>query len=266
MARPSLRGARVYAVLLAGLLAGCSANAQTGASTSHAPHLLREGMLTICTSVPYEPFEYDLDGETVGFDIDLATKVADRLKLQPVFLNKDFDAISSGELLNVDACDLAIAGLSITGDRARALDFSSPYFNAAQAMVVPHSTTGTSLADFAGKQIAVQGGSTAETYVTDNAPSTSDVVTFESPEAMAEAVSHGLVAAAVYDNTVVGDIVAHHSDLKVAAQFDTGEQYGMAVQKNGNVELLRVVNDVIATLKSDGGYQKIYDKWFGAAS
>jgi len=266
MARPSLHGARLYAVLLAGLLAGCSANAQTGASTSHSPRLLREGMLTICTSVPYEPFEYDdKNGETVGFDIDLATKVADRLELQPVFLNKDFDAIASGELLNVDACDLAIAGLSITGDRARAIDFSSPYFNAAQALVVAKSTNATSLAGLAGRKIAVQGGSTAETYVTDNAPSTTEVVTFESPEAMAEAVAHGLVAGAVYDNTVVGDVVAHHPDLKVAAQFDTGEQYGMAVQKNGNVELLRIINDVIATLKSDGGYDKIYDKWFGAA-
>jgi polar amino acid transport system substrate-binding protein len=266
MARPSLRGARLPAVLLAGLLAGCSAIAQTGASTSHDPHLLRDGMLTICTSVPYEPFEYDVEGETVGFDIDLATKVADRMKLQPVFLNKDFDAIASGELLNVDACDLAIAGLSITGDRARAIDFSSPYFNAAQAMLVAKSASATSLADLAGRKIAVQSGSTAETYVTDNAPSTTDVVTFESPEAMAEAVSHGLVAAAVYDNTVVGGIVGHHSDLKLAAEFFTGEQYGMAVQKNGNVELLRIVNDVIATLKKDGGYNKIYDKWFGAAS
>jgi polar amino acid transport system substrate-binding protein len=266
MARPRLRGARVYAVLLAGLLAGCSANAQTGASPSHDPRLLREGMLTICTSLPYEPFEFDKDGEAVGFDIDLATAVADRLKLQPVFLNKDFDAIASGELLNVDACDLAVAGLSITGDRARAIDFSTPYFNAAQAMVVQKSTSATSLDELAGHHIAVQAGSTGETYVTDNAPSSADVVTFASPEEMAAAVSHGLVAAAVYDNTVVGDVVAHHPDLKVAAQFDTGEQYGMAVQKNGNVELLRIVNDVIATLKSDGGYDKIYDKWFGATS
>src|SRR5207342_1196937 len=99
---------------------------------THAPNLVRDGSLTICTSAPYEPFEFEKDGKMTGFDIDLANAVAERLKLQPVYLNKDFDAIASGELLNANTCDIVVAGLSITGDRARSLDFSSPYFNAAQ--------------------------------------------------------------------------------------------------------------------------------------
>ena len=54
-------------------------------------------------------------------------------------------------------------------------------------------------------------------------------------------------------------------DFKVAAEFDTGEQYGMAVKKNGNVDLLRTINDVLATLQSGGGYAAIYAKWFKSA-
>jgi polar amino acid transport system substrate-binding protein len=71
------------------------------------------------------------------------------------------------------------------------------------------------------------------------------------------------VDAAVYDNTVVGDVVADNPALVVSAEFDTGEQYGMAVKKSGNVDLLRAINKVLATLEEDGGYDKIYASWFG---
>jgi polar amino acid transport system substrate-binding protein len=71
------------------------------------------------------------------------------------------------------------------------------------------------------------------------------------------------VDAVVYDNTVVGDVVANDPSLQVSAQFDTGEQYGMAVKKNGNVDLLRSIDKLLAKLKADGGYGKIYAKWFG---
>jgi polar amino acid transport system substrate-binding protein len=64
---------------------------------------------------------------------------------------------------------------------------------------------------------------------------------------------------------VVGDVVANNPGLRVAAQFDTGEQYGMAVKKDGNVDLLRSINTVLATLKTDGRYDKLYTRWFGRA-
>jgi polar amino acid transport system substrate-binding protein len=57
--------------------------------------------------------------------------------------------------------------------------------------------------------------------------------------------------------------VASNPDLEVAAEFDTGEQYGMAVKKNGNVDLLRSINKVLATLEENGGYDEIYAAWFG---
>jgi polar amino acid transport system substrate-binding protein len=247
-----------------GSLAGCGADAKQTGSTTRPPELIKAGQLTVCTSMPYEPFEFTRDGKPTGFDIDLAAEVAKRLNLQPLFLNKDFDAIASGELLNDGTCDVAVAGLTIAGDRARVIDFSSPYFNAAQTLVVSDSSQASSLADLAGGDIAVQSGTTGETYVTDNAPSTAKIVTFKDVSLMAGAIESGNVAGAVYDNTVVGDVLSAHSDLKVAATFDTGEQYGMAVKKNGSVDLLRVIDDVLATLKSNGGYDKIYADWFGA--
>jgi len=123
----------------------------------------------------------------------------------------------------------------------------------------------SSLGDLGGRKVGVQGGTTGELYVTDNAPDDAEIVPFKDSAAMDAAMKAGTVDAAVYDNTVVGDVIANNPKLGVAAEFDTGEQYGMAVKKDGNVDLLRTVNDVLADLRANGGYQKIYEKWFGSA-
>ncbi|WP_107771101.1 ABC transporter substrate-binding protein [Nocardioides sediminis] len=247
-------------VLLAA--AGCGGTS-SAASTDPDPRLISAGELTVCTSLPYEPFEFERDGETVGFEVDLAKAVAEELDVKAVFLNEDFDAVQSGELLNDDKCDLAAAGLTITGDRARVLDFSSPFFNAAQALVVSGSAGIGSLDGLRGARIAVQSGSTGELYVTDNAPRNAQIVPFDDIGEMSSALNGGTVDAGVYDNTVAGSAIQEYPAFRIAAEFDTGEQYGMAVKKDGNVDLLRVVNDVIADLKADGGYDKLYATWFG---
>jgi polar amino acid transport system substrate-binding protein len=153
--------------------------------------------------------------------------------------------------------------MTITGDRARVLDFSSPYFNASQALVVEKGSSVASLGDLGGRRIAVQGGTTGELYVTDNAPDSADIVPLPDSAAMDTALRKGTVDAAVYDNTVVGDVIANNSRLQVAAEFDTGEQYGMAVKKDGNIPLLRAINSTLADLHEDGTYDKIYQKYFG---
>ncbi|HEU0042782.1 MAG TPA: ABC transporter substrate-binding protein, partial [Jiangellaceae bacterium] len=194
------------AVLLSGVVAGCAANAEDG-SASFEPQVLKKGQLRVCTDMPYEPFEYEDKGEPKGFDIDLVDKVAQRLSLEPRILDTDFDAIQSGEALNAGKGDIAISAMTITGERARVLDFSSPYFNASQALVVERGSSVESLADLGGQKIAVQGGTTGELYVTDNAPDNAQIVPLEDSAAMEEALRKGTVDAAVYDNTVVGDVI-----------------------------------------------------------
>ncbi len=254
----------VTAVVVCLAVAACAEDDTAGVAAPE-PVLVEEGSLTVCTSLPYEPFEFRKDGETVGFDIDLASQVAEELRLAPRIVNADFDAIQSGELLNDGRCDVAIAGMTITGDRARVVDFSSPYFNAAQAMVVGPGSGVSSLEDLGGLKIAVQSGTTGELYLTDNAPNDAEIVTFEDASDVDAALRDGEVTAAVYDNTVVGDVTARNPEFEVAAEFDTGEQYGMAVKKNGNVELLRTINAVLAQLDASGGYDELYRKWFGKA-
>lgn len=252
----------ILAVSLIGLSACGAAEGKT-ASSAPDPTLLRASTLTVCTSLPYEPFEFEKDGETVGFDVDLVGEVAKELDVDVAFVNEDFKNIESGKLLNNNFCDLGVAALSIDGDRARVVDFSSPYFNAAQVMVVQKGGGITGLNDTAGGRIAVQEGTTGETYAADHAPSNTQIVKFESAEDVDSALSGGTVDAGIYDNNIVGGAIKRHPNFEVVAEFDTGEQYGMAVKKDGDVDLLRVVNQVLADIQENGRYDEIYETWFG---
>jgi polar amino acid transport system substrate-binding protein len=262
--RPRRAARATAAVLMLGLATGCAAVGDEATGPVHAVQLVEDGALTVCSDMPYEPFESMKDGKPVGFDVDLVRKVAAELELRLAVKDVDFDAIQSGDALNSDKCDVAISAMTINGERARWLDFSSPYFDAAQALVVPKDSGIDSLDELAGQRIGVQGGTTGELYVTDNAPD-AEVVPFEDAAGLQQALAAGEVDAAVFDNTIVAPVLAANSDLEVSAEFDTGEQYGMAVKKNGNVELLRSINGVLADLEQNGGYDKIYDTWFGTA-
>jgi polar amino acid transport system substrate-binding protein len=259
-----LRSAFALLILSVGL-AGCGSENDAATTAALDPKVIKAGTLTVCTSFPYPPFEFRKDGKPAGFDIDLANEVAKQLGLEPVIVNADFGDVQSGQLLNEGVCDVAVAGLSINGERARVLDFSSPYFDAAQAMVVKQGSGVTSLDDLSGARIGVQEGTTGELYVTDNAPNDAEIVALTLASDVDAALRQGDVDAGVYDNTVVGDLISRNPDFEVAAEFDTGEQYGMAVKKNGSVDLLRFINNVLAELKTNGGYDDIYDRWFGGS-
>jgi polar amino acid transport system substrate-binding protein len=249
-------------IVMSAALAGCGSSDEPAPARALDPQVVKSGSLTVCTSIPFPPFEIRQHGKPAGFDIDLANEVAERLNLKPDIVNADFDDIESGQLLNEGKCDVAVAGLTINGERARVLDFSSPYFDATQSLVVPKGAGLTSLEDLGGGRIGVQNSSTSELYVTDHAPRDAQVVPYADADDVDAAIAQGDVDAGVYDSTVVGDVISRNPTFKVAAEFDTGEQYGMAVKKNGSVDLLRFINNVLTDLRSNGGYDTIYDKWF----
>jgi len=255
------------AVAVALLVAGCGANGETKVSTAPDPSFIKPGTLTVCTASPYEPFEFEKDGQFVGFDIDLVNEVAKALGVKTAIKNKHFNDIASGKLLNQNECDVAVAALSITGDRARVVDFSSPYFNAKQAVVVERNSGINSIEDLSGGRIGVQKGSTSELFVTDNAPNNAEIVPFEEADAVSAALDSGDIDAAVYDSTVAPDVIKRYPDMDVARKYNTGEQYGMAVKKNSDVDLLRVINRVLAQIPPGSkGYATIYNRWFPKGS
>ncbi|PKH37511.1 polar amino acid transport system substrate-binding protein [Nocardioides alpinus] len=256
--------AALSSVALLATLSGCGGAASgESADALSEVSLVFKGVLTVCTDMPYAPFEFEENGKPTGFDIDLIQKVADGLDVDLDVVDVAFDDITSGTSLNTDACDVAISAMTITGERARVLDFSSPYFDAKQALITPRGSGLDEIAELAGKRVGVQKDTTGETYLSDFAPETTQVIAYDDAAGLQDALAAGDLDAAMLDNTVSGQFVGDNPSLKLAREFDTGEQYGMAVKKDGNIPLLREINGTLAGLREDGTYDKIFSKYFG---
>ena len=250
------------AALLLLATAGCAAEETT--TTESGANVISAGKLTVCTSLPYKPFEFEKDNEIVGFDMDLAKKVAEANDLTMDVVVTGFEGIQSGQALNTGKCDMAVAGMTITDERAKVIDFSDPYFDATQALLTKDKSL-DSLEKLDGKTLGVMTGTTGELYAKENAPEGVTIKAFEDLGLQSTAVKTGQVDAAIQDNGPLLDYAKANPDTFVTAEFDTGEQYGMAVKKDGNAELLASINDVIEESRSDGSYDEIYTTWFGTA-
>jgi len=248
------------AVLLASTVAaGCG---EEGETVAGGVELVKTDQLTVCTHLPYPPFQFSRGDEVVGFDVDLMDLVAEDLGVQQEILNTPFEGIETGETLNTLQCDAAAAGMTITPEREDVMDFSDPYFEATQALLTTKGAGYASLEDLSGKRLGVQVSTTGQEYAEENAPDDVELVQFEDLALLLTAVKNGQVEAGINDNGVLYDYVKDNPDVEVTAEFDTDEQYGVAV-KTGNTALLEDINQSLSTARKDGTYDRLYEKWFG---
>ncbi len=269
MTRRRLPAAALFVIGLAAttLVAGCAKDS-TGQTTTGGVQLIKQDTIVTCTHLPYSPFQAkDSAGKVVGFDVDLIDLVAEELGVTQEIVDTPFEGIKSGQDLNTGKCDVAAAGMTITDERKAVLDFSVPYFDATQALLVPQGESYQSLADFEGQRLAVQASTTGEDYVNAQVAEQGldvEVVSFRDLAAEQQALATGQVAGAVNDLPVwVEYIKGNPDEFVVAAEFDTGEQYGFAVKKGGNPDLLKAIDETIEAAKADGRYDAIYEKWIG---
>jgi ABC-type amino acid transport substrate-binding protein len=218
--------------------------------------------VTIATDIAYPPFEFTRDGKPTGFDIDLMREIGKRAGFTPEFQNVRFDLIISG--LDNNLYDAAISAMTITEDREEQIDFSDPYFNADQSLLVPGDSNIRSTVDLSdatvGVQLGTMGAAQADEFQSEG--TVGEVRTFDTIEDAFAALKDGQVDA-VINNLPVSQDRADQSDgrLKVVETIPTGEQYGIAFPKDS--ELVDPVNEALAEIKDDGTYEKIYKKWIG---
>ena len=236
------------------LLAGCSS---TAGGDGEEISLITEGTLTVCTNPPYEPFEDEEGGEVVGLDMDIVNEVAKDLDADLSIKITPFDGIQSGADLSSNNCDIVASGITITEEREGKMDFSEPYFDADQGLLVPAGSGVASLEDLAGLTVGVQTATTGLTFAEDNGLTTSE---FEDLGLQIEALRAGQIDAVINDIAVLGPFAS--DDFEVGTTFPTGEQYGLGV-KTGNTALLAAVNDTLARIMSDGTYDDLYIKYIG---
>ncbi|MDT0569371.1 transporter substrate-binding domain-containing protein [Streptomyces sp. DSM 3412] len=250
------------------LVAGCSSDDGGSGGTKTAAggvELVKAGQLTTCTHLPYPPFQSEIDGKVQGFDVSLIDLVADDLGVKQEILDTPFENFKTGAFLNSGECDLAAAGMTITEERKKNVDFSDPYFEATQAVLAAKKADIGSFADLKGDgdhKVGTQAQTTGEDYAKSQGL---DPVSFESSDAVLNGLRTGQVDAVVIDYPVVQGWLksAELADAyTVAEQINTGEEYGFTVKK-GNTKLLDAVNKALADAKSDGTYKKLYEQWIG---
>ncbi len=253
--------------LLASLAALSFVVASCGGSDSSktsdgALSTIADGKLTVCSDAPYEPFEFqDKDGVWTGFDMDIVRKIAEANSLELEVTVQPFDGIWLAPAAGT--CDMVASSLTNTPERAKAAAFTDSYFDAFQSVLVrsADATKYTTLESLAGKTIAVQTGTTGETFAKENATS-SKIQSFDEASAMFLALESGQVDGVLQDYLINKERADKQGTSAVSIKFeDTPEQYGFAVETT-NTALLAVLNKGIADLKADGSYKTIYDKYF----
>ncbi|WP_210651289.1 basic amino acid ABC transporter substrate-binding protein [Nocardioides sp. SYSU D00065] len=241
---------------------GSSAGDEGGSSNESGLTTIADGTLTVCSDVPYPPFEdFDETSESgfKGFDIDIVQAIADGLELELAVKDSSFDALQSGQALNAGQCDMAASAMTITEERQAALDFSDGYYDSQQSLLVPEDSDIASIDDLDGARVGVQQGTTGKAYAEENATG-AELVSFPSDAEMFQAIKAGQVDALLQDLPVN----INHQDqggFSVVETYSTDESYGLAMKK-GNTALVDAVNEQLTEMRDSGEYDEIYNTYF----
>ena len=247
-------------------LAGCGGG---GASSSAASDdageykLIEQGKIIVGSDLDYKPMEYR-DGDTAtGFGVAMMYEIADRLGLECEFLPpQNFDTLIT-QVASATKMDIAVSSITITDERAETVAFSDPYYDSNLAIVVAKDATYASQDDLKDAVIGVQQGTSGEDWVKENLPD-AEVAPFTGITEVMASLRTGKVTAAVYDQPVAENLVANEfkDDAKVLEIIATGEQYGIAINKE-NTKLVEDINKVLAEMQADGTIDKLKEQYIG---
>lgn len=255
-----LKSLAVAAVGALALTACGSSNTPAASSTdANALSVINAGKLTVCSDIPYEPFEFVKDGKNVGFDMDIAAEIAADAKLELNVIDASFDSIESG-LFSVK-CDIAISSLSITDARKQKMSFSTPYLDDDLVLIAKNGSGITDLATAKDKKVGVQQATTGEKYAKDNG--LTQVVGFEDAGLQTQALLANQVEALLGNQSVMLYAIKGKPDYSVVGEFKTGEKLGIGVPKDKE-KTLELVNSTLKRLGDSGKLKELTEQWLGA--
>ena len=204
--------------------------------------------IVMVTEAGFAPYEYYDSGEIVGVDIDIAKEIAKEMGKKLVIKDVSFDSIINE--VKTGKADFGAAGISYSEERAEEVDFSINYSVSKQIVIVKDNSSITNINDIGNKKIAVQLGSIADTYVTDNYKN-ANIIRQKKYLAAIEDLKSNKVDAVVMDELPAKEIINSNSGLKILDGSLTNDSYGMIVKK-GNSEMLSVINKVLDRLIQEG--------------
>ncbi|ABK75627.1 amino acid ABC transporter substrate-binding protein/permease [Mycolicibacterium smegmatis] len=218
----------------------------------------------VATDITFAPFEFqDASGKFVGIDIDLINEIAADQNFTVTIKPLGFDAAL--QAVQANQADGVIAGMSITDERKKVFDFSDPYFESGVQMAVLASDDDIkSYEDLRGKRVAVKNGTEGAEF----AESIKDkygftTVYFADSASMFDEVRTGNSQAVFEDYPVLQYGIAQGNGFKTVTPKEKGANYGFAVNKGQNAELLQKFNAGLAQLKESGRYDEIISTYLG---
>ncbi|UES54409.1 transporter substrate-binding domain-containing protein [Roseibium aggregatum] len=219
--------------------------------------------LTVGANIGNVPWEFqDESGKTVGFEIDLATEVANRLgksiEFENIPFNGLFSAVQSGRI------NMAVSSITITKKRLESVTFAQPYYDSDQSLTVAADSDLKSVADMKGKVIGVDTGSTGDIWATENLEKYGfgEIRRYEGLAPAMLDLTAGRINGYISDIPALLYYTKDKPNLAVVERITTGEQYSMMFAKDA--ELASQVNDVLSELKKEGVVADLHEKWFGS--
>jgi polar amino acid transport system substrate-binding protein len=219
--------------------------------------------LVVATDATWPPMEY-IDENTkdiIGFDIDLFKEVAKAGGFTVEFKNTAWDGIFAG--LAADKYDAIISSVTITEERKEQMDFSKPYINAGQILVVPSATRGVKeLSDMKGMTVGAQIGTTGSFEI--EKVKGVELKTYDEIGLAFEDLVNGRIDGVVADTPVAADFAlqseSYKDKLKIVGEPFTEEYYGICIRK-GNTQVLDAVNAGLDEVLGTATYKNIEKKW-----
>ena len=235
------------------LLTGCGGEEKKAAD---APKVLRAG-----TEPAFAPFEFPQEGskELTGFDVELVQALGQKLGYKVEMVSMGFDALIPA--LQAGNIDVAIAGMTITDERKKVVDFTDSYYTSGLMIMVRKDSLVKSIDDLKGKTIACQIGTTGENKSRSVEGAT--VKAFNTQDEAALELKNGGADAVIGDAPVIEYYMtkAGKDFAKTVGEKMEAEPYGIALKKDN--KLTADLNKALADMKKNGEYDKLYTKWFG---
>lgn len=219
--------------------------------------------IRFASSATYPPFEFmDKDNKIAGFDIDLAKALCKEMKVECTHSNHAFDSLIPA--LKFRRYDVVISGMDITPERSQQVLFSKPYYDNSAVLVIRKGTL-TSTDQMAGKRVGMENGSTHQKYLNEKHPEIK-TVPYDSYQTAVIDLKNGRLDAVFGDTAAVNEWLKTSPELTTLGEHIADPAYfgaglGIAVRLD-NTELMDKINQALDTVKKDGTYQQISDKWF----
>lgn len=241
---------------------GGSADGSTSGFTT-----VESGKLHMSTNAQFPPYEMVADGEGVyqgfeGIDIEIAVALADKLGLELVIEDMDFD--SALMAVQENRSDIVLAGLTYREDRDQVMDFSTSYATGVQVVIVPDGSDITDLDALEGKMIGTQRGTTGYIYASDTPENggygEEHVLAYDNGALAVQAMLGGQIDAVIIDNGPAQEYVKANPGTHILDGEWVVEDYCLAVDE-GNTDLLNALNTALEELIADGTVKTIIDKY-----